>query len=91
MIGLYELLGNPTTLLIEPPGPLKRYENENHRIQYIVSHLQYFIYIINAIISFITKRGIICKLIQDVKLKRAQGETNNNILVSFGPEHQAFF
>jgi hypothetical protein len=22
VIGLYELLGNPTTLLIEPPGPL---------------------------------------------------------------------
>ena len=22
MIGLYELLGNPTTYLIEPPGPL---------------------------------------------------------------------
>jgi hypothetical protein len=24
VIGLYELLGNPTTLLIEPPGPLKK-------------------------------------------------------------------
>jgi hypothetical protein len=32
VIGLFELLGNPTTQLIEPPGPLQQYRN---RFQYI--------------------------------------------------------
>jgi hypothetical protein len=32
VIGFFELLGNPTTQLIEPPGPLQQYRN---RFQYI--------------------------------------------------------
>ena len=36
MIGLYELLGNPTTYLIEPPGP---FPSKEGGLLYQMSHM----------------------------------------------------
>ena len=57
VIGLYELIGNPTTSLIEPPGP-HRIQDRIEVVQLIIIRLQLKLVLISAQSRHFTSRKI---------------------------------
>ena len=78
MIGLYELLGNPTTYLIEPPGPLSEARCTQYRSE-IYSILTGFTKLHMILVVLVKKMSVLMNfLMQNANLVAVLSKTYPN-------------